>query len=121
MVVLATISVFMVTINMQILLNRRIVEHRQHQVQALWLARSGVEVAAARLGDEKYTGETLAIIPDSLVRIDVQRAKDANAGYNVSVEAKYPTESSGHSAAHALQRQLRSPGKAAQVQTRSMP
>jgi len=86
LLVLATISVLMGTITMQILLNRRTVEHRQQQLQATWPARSGVEVAIARLEDNRaYKGETLEIIPDSKVQVKVEPAQGT---YEVKCEAQ---------------------------------
>lgn len=90
LVVLALMSVLMVMQSMQLLLNRRMLQRREHQLQATWLARSGVEVAAARLArDGQYTGETLDIIPDASLVVKVTQEKGA---YDVSSEARYPTE-----------------------------
>src|SRR5439155_4435299 len=49
-------------------------EGRQNRVQALWLARSGGELAAARLltDPDGYVGEVVELIPEGHVRIVVQ-------------------------------------------------
>ena len=70
------------------------------EVQAAWLAESGVERAAARLAaDVKYTGETWTIPPDELggenratVRIEVTPAPGEPNRKTVSVTADYPDD-----------------------------
>lgn len=85
---LTIISVLLGSVSMQILVNRRVVEQRQNQLQATWLARSGLEVATARLRtDKKYTGETLELLPDSQVRVQVDATKDK--GTSITSEGKY--------------------------------
>jgi hypothetical protein len=69
-------------------------DHRHYQIQALWLARSGVESAAARLlaNPANYRGETRAIIPKSLVRIDVLNDSAKPDIFQITCEARYPTD-----------------------------
>jgi len=73
LVVLAVLTVVIGVITWQSVTGFRRADHRQAQLQALWLARSGVELAAARLlaNPAGYTGETLELIPRSQVRIEV--------------------------------------------------
>jgi type II secretory pathway component PulK len=101
LLLMATLSFLMVTIAAQIVLNHRVVERRMHQVQALWLARSGVEVAVAQLAENpNYTGEILELIADSEVAIQVS---SENGGTKIDVEAAYPKNGS-HTVVRSLRR-----------------
>jgi type II secretory pathway pseudopilin PulG len=88
LVALAIVTILMGTITAQIFINRKTADRRENQLQALWLARAGLEVAAAKLlsGTEDYRGEALELIPESTVRIEVQRQKDT---FHVRSEANY--------------------------------
>lgn len=74
LVVLAILSAVVMTTTWQHLAARRTLDQRFKQLQADWLARAGVELAAERLltkpGD--YSGETVAPLPGSQVRITVR-------------------------------------------------
>jgi hypothetical protein len=76
---------------------RRMLERRQNRVQVLWLARSGAELAAARLLAEPdgYTGETVAPIAESRVRITVEKDAARANTYKVRCEAQYPEDGPG--------------------------
>jgi hypothetical protein len=76
---------------------RRQLENRRNKYQAIWLARSGVELAAARLlaGADGYTGETVEPIPDSEVRITVEKDPARPDGYRITSEARYPVSGPG--------------------------
>ena len=76
---------------------RRALEARQNRLQALWLARSGVEIAAARLltDPDGYTGELVEPIPEAQVRITVQKDPDRPDTYQIRCEARYPASGSG--------------------------
>ena len=76
---------------------RRTLERRQNRVQAIWLARSGGEVAAARLlaEPEAYTGETLSPIAESRVRITVEKDAARPNTYKIRCEARNPEEGPG--------------------------
>jgi hypothetical protein len=75
---------------------RRGLEVRANRVQALWLARSGGELAAARLMADPngYTGETVEPITDSQVRIIVEKDTAKPETYRIRCEARYPVDSS---------------------------
>jgi len=76
---------------------RRTLERRQNRVQAIWLARSGAELVAARLlaGPDDYTGETVAPIAESRVRISVEKDVARPDTYKVRCEAQYPEDGPG--------------------------
>jgi len=93
LVVLSVLTVLMAVITWQVLANRRWLDRRQNQMQSVWLARSGLELAATRLlsNPAGYTGESLQLIPESEIRIEVQRDSDSANSYSVTSEARYPT------------------------------
>jgi hypothetical protein len=76
---------------------RRTLERRQNRVQALWLARSGGEIATARLlaGPDGYSGETIAPIAESRVRITVEKDAGRANTYKVRCETRYPEDGPG--------------------------
>jgi hypothetical protein len=94
LVVLAVLTVVIGFITWQSVTGFRRADHRQAQLQALWLARSGVELAAARLLDNPagYTGETLELIPRSQVRITVTTDPKQEQTFLVTCEARYPAD-----------------------------
>jgi type II secretory pathway pseudopilin PulG len=94
LVVLAVLTVVIGIITWQSVTGLRRADHRQAQLQALWLARSGVELAAARLLDnpDGYTGETLALIPRSQVRIVVTHDPNQEQTFMVTSKARYPAD-----------------------------
>ena len=91
LMVLGLLALLLGSITIQIAANRRMLLRREHQMQALWLARSGVELAAAKwLADpQAYKGEKTAIIPESQVEIVVAVDKDHVI---VTSEARYPAD-----------------------------
>jgi hypothetical protein len=78
LVVLAVLTAVLGTTTWQHLTARRLLDQRHQQLQAAWLARAGVELAAARLliNPADYTGESVAILPEAQVRITVRRELD---------------------------------------------
>lgn len=94
LVVLAVLTVVIGLITWQSVTGLRRADHRQAQLQALWLARSGVEWAAARLltNPAGYTGETLELIPRSQVRIEVKRDPEKSDIFLVACAARYPID-----------------------------
>ena len=77
---------------------RRMCRERSWQVQAAWLAESGLERAAWRLADQPdYTGETWSLSADELattdaavVTIQVETIPDRPDRRRVRVRADYP-------------------------------
>ncbi|MCI0456302.1 MAG: hypothetical protein L0Z62_04920 [Gemmataceae bacterium] len=74
LVVLALLTAVLGTTTWQHLTARRVLDQRHKQLQAAWLARAGVELAAARLlsNPADYTGESVALLPGAQVRLTVQ-------------------------------------------------
>ena len=78
--------------------------------QAVWLAESGLERAAAQLAANRdYTGEIWSLSPDTMgaaeggtVRIRVERVEGESNRRLVRVQADYPAESD-HRARHSKQ------------------
>ncbi|HXG10569.1 MAG TPA: hypothetical protein VNK04_12480 [Gemmataceae bacterium] len=93
-VVLAVLGLVTGAIVWQMLAARRWQERRENQVQAGWLARSGLELAAARLLNDPtgYEGESAEIIPGSKVRIEVQSEPGVLETYRVTSEARCPAD-----------------------------
>jgi hypothetical protein len=90
--VLAVLAIIMGAVFAQGLRGRRMSDLRGERLQTLWLARSGLEVAGARLvGEPSYSGETITPLPDSLITIKVQRRGD---DYILMSEARYAPENS---------------------------
>src|SRR5205823_6183126 len=74
-------------------LARRQLAMRDQRLQAEWLARSGAELAAARLlEDESYTGETVEPIPNGPVRIAVETDAAKPGSYRILCEVHYPAD-----------------------------
>lgn len=93
-VVLAILSLLLTGITRQLLTTRQVLRQREQRVQADWLARAGIELAAARLlGDPStYNGETLEPIPNGRVKIEVRPEKDQSDTFVVTVEARFPAD-----------------------------
>jgi hypothetical protein len=98
LVVLAVLTTVVGFVTWESVTAIRQIERRHHRLQALWLARSGVERAAARLLNDPagYTGETLEIIPQSQVRIEVATEADQPHTFVVTCEARYPSDERQH-------------------------
>jgi hypothetical protein len=93
LVVLSVLGVTSATAAWHFVAARRVLDGRLNKVQALWLARSGAELAAARLlaHPDDYTGEVVEPIPESHVRIAVEKAPGRPDAYVIRCEARYPT------------------------------
>ena len=82
------------------LMQSRQLVQEQRQMQAEWLADSGLERAASRLAtDPNYGGETWNIEPDSiggqdagLVTIKVEKDRLQTQNRSVTIEAVYPAD-----------------------------
>src|SRR5205823_10754718 len=92
LVVLSVLGVMGASVAWHFVAVRRTLAGRQHRIQALWLARSGAELAAARLlaDPDGYTGEAVEPIPDGQVRITVAKDPARPNGYRIRCEAHYP-------------------------------
>lgn len=89
LVVLSVLTVLAGTAAWQYLAGRRVLRDRQQALQATWLARSGVEIAAARLlADPAYKGETLEPIPSSKVEVAIERLPGEGETYRVTATAQ---------------------------------
>ena len=97
LIVLGVLGVMSAAAAWQFSTARRVLERRQHRLQALWLARSGCELAAARLlaDPDVYTGEEVAPVPESQVRITVRKDPARPDTYQVRCEAHYPVTGPG--------------------------
>jgi hypothetical protein len=96
MAVVAVVIVTAVTaaVVWQFLAGRRMVEARQHQLQAEWLARAGVELAADRLLTDPtgYRGESVELVPGGRVRVEVRADPKMADVFRVTSEAHFPQE-----------------------------
>lgn len=92
-VVLSLMTAILTAVAAQMVQIRRTMDQRAQRTQTFWLARSGVELAAARLlaNPAGYAGETAEPIPESQVRVTVQAMKDQPNTYRITSEARYPT------------------------------
>jgi hypothetical protein len=88
---LMLVSAMMASIGWHMAANRRMAEHRQDEIQAGWLARGGIELAAIGLLDapDKYKGETAKPAPRSEVRVTVEREEGAKDVFRVVSEVRY--------------------------------
>ncbi len=96
LVVLSVLSVVLATITSQFLTSRRWLDRRRDQIQTLWAARAGVELAASRLlsNPAGYEGESWEAIPGSQVRIAVRREPDSPSVFQVTSTARFSTNRS---------------------------
>jgi hypothetical protein len=92
LVVLGVLAVTSATAVWQIGAARRGLSLRQNRLQAVWLARSGFELAAGRLlaDPADYSGETLELVPESRVRVIVEKDSTQPDTYRVRAEATFP-------------------------------
>ena len=73
-VILFVLSVVLSMIVPQFMVNRRSVDHRHQQLQSLWLARAGIELAVGRLltSRDARQNETVEVLPGGKVHITIQ-------------------------------------------------
>jgi hypothetical protein len=93
-ITLALLGAIMAAIAFQMNAGHRILEQRGNELQADWLARSGIEIAISRIMAEssRYSGETIAIVPRSQVRIGVVPEPGSPNDFRVKCEARYPDD-----------------------------
>ena len=84
--IMAVLTILLSVVTMQVLSQRRLVQQRQRQLQTQWLARAGVEIAAARLLDKAagFSDENKDLLPDAKMHIVVEKSTDDV--YAVTVE-----------------------------------
>src|SRR5438105_7071194 len=94
LVIMVVLGVMMSTAVWQFGAARQVLERRQNALQALWLARSGAELAVARLlaDGDAYTGEKIELIPDSDLRITVEKDAADQTKFRIRCEARYPSD-----------------------------
>jgi hypothetical protein len=96
LVIVTVLALVSATAVWQMSAGRRALERRQNGLQALWLARSGAELAADRLmANPDYTGESIELIADSDLRIAVEKEPTAKDSYRIHCEAHCPAAGPG--------------------------
>jgi hypothetical protein len=119
-VTLAILSLLMSAIAWQLLANRRMLHHREYQLQADLLARAGVEHAAARLlaSPDGFAEETLQLIALSSVTIELEADPNSPGVYRVTSEARYPTDAADYVTRSVTRKFLRQvDGESVQLQS----
>src|SRR5262249_1372148 len=94
LVALALVGIAMSTAAWRMTASRRFLDRRHQELQAQWLARAAIEMAAARLLSDpgQYTGETVELVANSTVRIRVAPTATAPDRYRVISDALYPKD-----------------------------
>lgn len=92
LVLMATLAVVFAAVATHVVSQRLLLRQRERQLQAVWLVRAGVELAAARLLDDPaaFSEEKGELVPDAKVRIAVDKV--APDLYSVIVEAELGTK-----------------------------
>lgn len=105
-VTLAFISFLLVTIARQNLAHRAYLVQREHLLEADWLARAGIELAASKLlADPTYAGETAAIVKHAEVRIEIRNQRVPADLLVITCETRVPAE--GRGVSRSATRQVR--------------
>lgn len=98
----ALFSIVLAVTTTQALAQRRLAQQRNRQLQADWLARAGVEVAAAQLLENaaSFKLERKDIAPDGVVQITVEKSDadlfDVRAEATINAEGLPPVIRSAH-------------------------
>lgn len=111
LIVVALAAVTLVTglLLRQSLGNRKMLEHREHQFQALWAARAGLELAYEKCTrDGSYRGETIELLNTIPVKIEAKLNGDI---LEVSSEARYAAGPPVVGTVHARYRLMRTGDK----------
>jgi hypothetical protein len=92
-VILAMVTAMMGIIAWQTNAARRLLNSRQQQLQAIWLARSGIEYGYAHLAaePEHYKEESIELIPLGQVLISVERDPKSRNHFRITCQARYPS------------------------------
>ena len=93
LMVVSVVSALTVAAAARMMAARRHVDAHRNRAQAEWLARAGCELAVGRLltAPDGYTGETVAPVADSEVKIVVRPDPAAKGVYRIECEARFPT------------------------------
>ncbi len=88
--------------------NRSFLSQRQKRLQADWLARSGIELAGARLleADKPFKMDVTDLVANSLVHIEVAAVPGSSDTFHVTSDARFPTNEP-HSVTRTQTRRLR--------------
>jgi hypothetical protein len=107
-VLLSLLTVLLAAVFAQTLAARRLLGRRQQHLEAVWLARAGVELAAGRVleGPADYKGETTEIVPGRSVRIEVRREPGAGDVVLITSAARF-TGQDNRPVSHTLERRFR--------------
>jgi type II secretory pathway component PulK len=78
LVVMAVLAIVLTVVTVQIVAQHNLLRHRERQLQADWLARAGVELAAARLLDspKEFSEERSDLAPAGKVKIEVKKTAE---------------------------------------------
>lgn len=88
LVVLAVLIALMAIATQNVASARKVLNNRANQLQSLWLARAGMELASDQLhADSNYKGEVVEMIPNSQLEIKVD--KDADGNTRISCTAQF--------------------------------
>ena len=112
LVLLTVVSLISLAVARQFVLGHQAMERQEERVQALWLARSGLESAVDRVATEgsDYAGERLTPVDDGEVIMTVEPVPGSPDRVRVTAEAKYPT-TRRFPVVRKLSRELDSPAK----------
>jgi type II secretory pathway component PulK len=89
LVILAVLTALMAIATQNVVSARRVLNNRGNQLQSLWLARAGLEMAADHLrSDPNYKGEVVELILDSRIEIKVEKDGDEGA-VRISCESQF--------------------------------
>jgi hypothetical protein len=94
LIVLALLTVLLTITTKDLLQNRRALTSRGNRMQAAWLARAGVEIAAAHLldKDDAWKGGAVELLPAGKVRIEVKPMKGSADVFEVASEGQFPSD-----------------------------
>lgn len=92
LVVISVVTVLAAGVARQYVLARRTALEQAHKAQAHWLARGGIDLAAAKLltDPEKYTGEVVKLLPRSELTITV--VKGPAGQFVITSHARFPID-----------------------------
>jgi hypothetical protein len=93
-VTLAVVGIYAGSVTWNLLAGRRLVNHRERQVQAEALARAGIERSAAHLlaNPNAVKDETIELFPDSQLHIVIRPESGKENVYHVTSEARVPKD-----------------------------